>query len=152
VAPSNVFEANAEETQAITTAQESQGGSLKNDNTSVDDWYRAMSNQIDIQMGQVEQNLESQINSHVRALHARALILAWTVGLLIVLLALLFSVILRPSIRQLPAKVRPVRQSGARHRGAVERGDQRSRLSRELEDLGSEHHEGAPRRAGGPYT
>jgi hypothetical protein len=150
VSASYVFEANAEETQAISTEQQS--GTLANDLTSADDWYGAMSNQIDSQMGPVEQNLESQITSHVSALHARALILAWTVGLLIVLLALLFSVILRPSIHQLSVKVRPVRQSDARHRGAVERGDQRSRLSRELEDLGSEHHEGAPHRAGGPST
>jgi len=49
VASSFVFEANAEETQAIATAQES-GGSLKNDLTTVDDWYGAMSNQVDSQM------------------------------------------------------------------------------------------------------
>ena len=150
VAGSFVFQANSEETQAISI--QAQTGKLGTDTTTVDTWYGSMSNEIDSQMGSVEQSLESQITSRISTLRTRSFILALAIALLIVLLAMLFSVILRPSVGRLPARARPVRQNGARHRGAVERGDQRSRLSRDLEDLGPEHHEGVPRRAGGPST
>ena len=113
VASSFVFEANAEETQAIATAQES-GGSLKNDLTTVDDWYGAMSNQVDSQMTTVEQALNSQISSRAAALHKSALTAAIVVGaavLLVLALSLFLTVIIGRSM------VRPLRRLRA---GALE--------------------------------
>jgi signal transduction histidine kinase len=113
VASSFVFEANAEETQAIATAQES-GGSLRNDLTTVDDWYGAMSNQVDSQMTTVEQALNSQISSRAAALHKSALTAAIVVGaavLLVLALSLFLTVIIGRSM------VRPLRRLRA---GALE--------------------------------
>ena len=113
VSSSFVFEANAEETQAIATAQES-GGSLKNDLTTVDDWYGAMSNQVDSQMTTVEQALNSQISSRAAALHKSALTAAIVVGaavLLVLALSLFLTVIIGRSM------VRPLRRLRA---GALE--------------------------------
>ena len=109
-----VFEANAEETQAIATAQESPGGSLKNVDYSVDDWYGAMSNQVDSQMTSVEQALNSQISSRAAALHKSALTSAIVVGavvLLVLALSLFLTVIIGRSM------VRPLRRLRA---GALE--------------------------------
>ena len=113
VSSSFVFEANAEETQAIATAQ-NQGGSLASDNTSVDDWYGAMSNQVDSQMTTVEQSLNNQISSRAAALHKSALTAAIVVGaavLLVLALSLFLTVIIGRSM------VRPLRRLRA---GALE--------------------------------
>ena len=114
VSGSFVFEANAEETQAIATAQQSRSGSLTKDNTSVDDWYGAMSNQIDSQMASVEQSLSGQISSRAAALHKSALTAAIVVGaavLLVLALSLFLTVIIGRSM------VRPLRRLRA---GALE--------------------------------
>ncbi len=114
VSSSFVFEANAEETQAIATAQDSPGGSLRADNDSVDDWYGAMSNQVDSQMTTVEQALNNQISSRAAALHKSALTAAIVVGaavLLVLALSLFLTVIIGRSM------VRPLRRLRA---GALE--------------------------------
>jgi Nitrate and nitrite sensing/HAMP domain len=114
VASSFVFQANAEETQAISTAQDNGANSLSADPTNVDDWYGAMTNEIDTQMGSVEQSLNSQITSRAAQLHKDALTYAVVVGLavLIVLgLALFLTVVVGRSM------VRPLRRLRA---GALE--------------------------------
>ncbi|HEY4461853.1 MAG TPA: nitrate- and nitrite sensing domain-containing protein, partial [Streptosporangiaceae bacterium] len=112
VATSFVFEANAEETQAITTQNRTK--SLASDNISADDWYGAMSNEIDSQMGSVEQSLAGQISSRAAALHRSALTAAIVVGaavLLVLALSLFLTVIIGRSM------VRPLRRLRA---GALE--------------------------------
>ena len=112
VASSFVFEANAEETQAITT--QAQTGTLKTDITTPDSWYGAMSNEIDSQMGSVEQALAAQISSRAAALHRSALTAAIVVGaavLLVLALSLFLTVVIGRSM------VRPLRRLRA---GALE--------------------------------
>ncbi len=112
VSSSFVFEANAEETQAITIL--AQTGSLKTDNTGVDSWYGAMSNEIDAQMGTVEQSLSSQISARAATLHKSALTAAIAVGatvLLVLALSLFLTVVIGRSM------VRPLRRLRA---GALE--------------------------------
>ena len=112
VSASFVFQANAEETQAIST--QSQNQSLRGDPTNVDDWYGAMTNEIDTQMGAVEKALNNQITSRAALLHRDALTYAVAVGLavLIVLgLALFLTVVVGRSM------VRPLRRLRA---GALE--------------------------------
>jgi signal transduction histidine kinase len=112
VATSFVFEANAEETQAITT--ENTKGTLRTDTTGVDTWYGSMSNEIDSQMGSVEQSLSGQISSRAAALHRSALTAAIAVGvavLLVLALSLFLTVIIGRSM------VRPLRRLRA---GALE--------------------------------
>ena len=107
-----VFQANQEEIQAISTQQDT--GSLRSDTNNVDDWYGAMTNQIDTQMGSVEHTLNGQITSRAAQLHRDALTAAIAVGLavLIVLgLALFLTVVVGRSM------VRPLRRLRA---GALE--------------------------------
>jgi signal transduction histidine kinase len=114
VASSFVFQANQEETQAISTAQDNGANSLTADPTNVDDWYGAMTNEIDTQMGSVERALNGQITSRAAQLHKDALTYAIVVGLavLIVLgLALFLTVVVGRSM------VRPLRRLRA---GALE--------------------------------
>ncbi len=113
VSGSFVFQANEEEIQAISNAQQN-NGSLRNDPTNVDDWYGSMTNEIDTQMGSVERALNSQITSRAAQLHKDALTYAIAVGLavLIVLgLALFLTVVVGRSM------VRPLRRLRA---GALE--------------------------------
>jgi signal transduction histidine kinase len=112
VARSFVFEANQEETQAIAT--QTQTGKLTGVNITVDDWYGAMSNVIDAQMGSVEQSLSAQISSRAAALHRSALTAAIAVGaavLLVLALSLFLTVVIGRSM------VRPLRRLRA---GALE--------------------------------
>ena len=112
VARSFVFEANAQETQAISIL--AQTGSLKTDTTTVDTWYGAMSNEIDSQMGSVEQALSAQISSRAASLHKSALTAAIVVGaavLLVLALSLFLTVLIGRSM------VRPLRRLRA---GALE--------------------------------
>ena len=112
VARSFVFEANAQETQAISIL--AQTGSLKTDTTTVDTWYGAMSNEIDSQMGSVEQALSAQISSRAASLHRSALTAAIVVGaavLLVLALSLFLTVLIGRSM------VRPLRRLRA---GALE--------------------------------
>ncbi len=112
VARSFVFEANAQESQAISIL--AQTGSLKTDTTTVDTWYGAMSNEIDSQMGSVEQALSAQISSRAASLHRSALTAAIVVGaavLLVLALSLFLTVLIGRSM------VRPLRRLRA---GALE--------------------------------
>ena len=112
VATSFVSLADAQERQAITL--EAQKNSLRTDTTTVDDWYGAMSNEIDSQMGSVEHALSAQISSRAAALHKSALTAALAVGaavLLVLALSLLLTVIIGRSM------VRPLRRLRA---GALE--------------------------------
>ena len=114
VASSIVFQANEEETQAISTAQNANGSLRTDTTTNVDDWYGAMTNEIDTQMGSVEHVLNGQITSRAAQLHKDALTYAIVVGLavLIVLgLALFLTVVVGRSM------VRPLRRLRA---GALE--------------------------------
>jgi signal transduction histidine kinase len=112
VSTSFVFEANAEETQAITI--QSTTGRLTTDTTGVDTWYGSMSNEIDSQIASVEQALSGQISSRAAALHKSALTAAVAVGaavLLVLALALFLTVVIGRSM------VRPLRRLRA---GALE--------------------------------
>ena len=112
VSTSFVFEANAEETQAITIQNTT--GKLATDTTGVDTWYGSMSNEIDSQMASVEQALNGQISSRAAALHKSALTAAIVAGaavLLVLVLALFLTVVIGRSM------VRPLRRLRA---GALE--------------------------------
>ncbi len=112
VASSFVFQANAEETQAISI--EAQTGRLGTDTTTVDTWYGSMSNVIDSQMRSVEQALSAQISSRAASLHKSALTAAIVVGaavLLVLALSLFLTVLIGRSM------VRPLRRLRA---GALE--------------------------------
>ncbi len=112
VASSFVFQANSEETQAISI--QAQTGRLGTDTTTVDTWYGSMSNVIDSQMGSVEQALSAQISSRAAALHKSALTAAILVGaavLLVLALSLFLTVLIGRSM------VRPLRRLRA---GALE--------------------------------
>ncbi len=112
VARSFVFEANAQESQAISIL--GQTHKLTTDTTTVDTWYGAMSNEIDSQMGSVEQALSAQISARAASLHKSALTAAIVVGvavLLVLALSLFLTVLIGRSM------VRPLRRLRA---GALE--------------------------------
>jgi signal transduction histidine kinase len=101
--------ASAEEAQAL-----SLGTSLTNDPTTADDWYGAMSNEIDSQLGSVERGLTSAIISRTVALRNQAIAYALIVALIVLIvlgLALLATVVVARSM------VRPLRRLRA---GALE--------------------------------
>jgi signal transduction histidine kinase len=113
VSSSFVYLASSEELQAISTAQ-ANASSLATDSTSADDWYGAMSNAIDFQMGSVERTLGGQVNARADSLRTAAVISAVAVGiavLLVLALALALTVIVGRSM------VRPLRRLRA---GALE--------------------------------
>ena len=113
VSSSFVYLASSEELQAISTAQ-ANGSSLATDTTSADDWYGAMSNTINFQMGSVERTLAAQVNERAAALRSSALLASIAVGLAVLLvlaLALALTVIVGRSM------VRPLRRLRA---GALE--------------------------------
>jgi signal transduction histidine kinase len=101
--------ASAEEAQAL-----SLGTSLKADPTTADDWYGAMSNEIDSQLGSVERGLTGAIISRTVALRNQAIAYALIVALIVLIvlgLALLATVVVARSM------VRPLRRLRA---GALE--------------------------------
>jgi signal transduction histidine kinase len=113
VSSSFVYLASSEELQAISTAQ-ANNNSLASDTTTADDWYGAMSNTINFQMGSVERTLASQVTSRAGSLRNSALLLSGVVGLAVVLvlaLALALTVVVGRSM------VRPLRRLRA---GALE--------------------------------
>jgi signal transduction histidine kinase len=113
VSSSFVYLASSEELQAISTAQ-ANNNSLVSDTTTPDDWYGAMSNAINFQMGSVERTLAGQVSSRAGSLRNSALLLSGVVGLAVVLvlaLALGLTVIVGRSM------VRPLRRLRA---GALE--------------------------------
>jgi signal transduction histidine kinase len=101
--------ASADEQAALALAP-----SLRNDTTTADDWYGAMTHVINYQMGSVERSLGNQITARARALRndAVATAIAWGVAILLVLgFALFFTVLVARSL------VRPLRRLRA---GALE--------------------------------
>ncbi len=101
--------ASSEEAQAL-----SLGTSLKNDPTTADDWYGAMSNEIDSQLGSVERGLTGAIIARTVALRNQAIAYALIVALIVLIvlgLALLATVVVARSM------VRPLRRLRA---GALE--------------------------------
>ena len=113
VSSSFVYLASSEESQAISTAQ-ANNNSLATDSTNADDWYGAMSNAINFQMGSVEQTLGSRVKARADSLRTQALISSGVVGLAVLLvlaLALALTVVVGRSM------VRPLRRLRA---GALE--------------------------------
>jgi len=101
--------ASQEEEQAL-----SMGTSLKNDPTTPDDFYGAMTNEINGQLGSVERNLVNSIITRTVQLRNAAVVSALAVAiavLLVLALALLFTVVVARSM------VRPLRRLRA---GALE--------------------------------
>jgi signal transduction histidine kinase len=107
-----VYLANSEELQAI--SEQAITHSLKADPTSPADWYGAMSNIVDIQMGSVERQLAAAAATRASELRGAAIVTALLVGLAVVLIlltALTLTVLIGRSM------VRPLRRLRA---GALE--------------------------------
>jgi signal transduction histidine kinase len=101
IARSFVPLANSEVDQAVSMG----GTSLKNDPTTPDDFYGAMTNEINDQLGSVQRNLVNSIISRAVQLHNAAIVSALLVAaavLLLLGLALLFTVVvIRSMVRPL---------------------------------------------------
>jgi signal transduction histidine kinase len=105
--------AKSEEDQALSMGTSPTGSpssltgstSLKNDPTTPDDFYGAMTNEIDSQLGSVQRNLVNSIIARTVALHNAALVSALFVAIAVLLLlglALLFTVVVvRSMVRPL---------------------------------------------------
>ncbi len=107
-----VYLASSEELQAISL--QNSVGSLGDDSTTPVDWFGAMSNTIDFQMGSVESGLAAEIASRAASLRHDAITSAVGVGaavIFVLVLALLFTTIVGRSM------VRPLRRLRA---GALE--------------------------------
>ena len=101
--------ASSEEQQAL-----SMGASLQADPITADDWYGAMTNEINFQMGSVQSRLVGDIIARTKALRNQAVVNALAIAaavLLVLALALLFTVVVARSM------VRPLRRLRA---GALE--------------------------------
>ena len=101
-----VYLANSEELQAI-SLQDNSSHSLATDPTSPADWYGAMSNTVDIQMGSVAHQLTNAVIARAGVLRKNAIAAALIIGaavLLVLLLALIFTIIIGRSM------VRPLRR------------------------------------------
>jgi signal transduction histidine kinase len=108
-----VYLANSEELQAISLANGG-AGSLRADPTTPVDWFGAMSNTIEFQMGSVEHGLVAALTSRAASLRKSAIASAVAVlaaVVLVLVLALLFTTIIGRSM------VRPLRRLRA---GALE--------------------------------
>ena len=100
-----VYLANSEELQAIALQQNT--GSLASDTVTAPDWYGAMSNSVDIQMGAFERQLAQAITARAEVLRKDAITVAVATGvgvLLVLLLALILTMIVGRSM------VRPLRR------------------------------------------
>ena len=107
-----VYLASSEEQQAIAVQQSN--GSLAKDSTTADDWYGAMSNPIEVQMGSVERELSHVVTARAATLRKSALTSAVVAGvavILVLVIALLFTAIVGRSM------IRPLRRLRA---GALE--------------------------------
>ena len=98
--------ANSEEDQALSMATSLTGStSLKNDPTTPDDFYGAMTNEIDSQLGSVQRNLVNSIIARTAELHNAAIVSALLVAIAVLLLlglASLFTVVVvRSMVRPL---------------------------------------------------
>jgi signal transduction histidine kinase len=117
VSSSFVYLASSEESQAISlqaTAPANAAQPLAADPTTADDWYGAMTNQIDSQMGSVERNLAAAVTARAGTLRTNAVTTTIAIGaavLLFLALALLFTAVVARSM------VRPLRRLRA---GALE--------------------------------
>ena len=98
-----VYLANSEELQAISLA--TSAGSLRGDPTTPVDWFGAMSNTIDFQMGSFEQQQAAGVAARAAALRQSAITSAVLYGvavLLVLLLALLLiTIVARSMVRPL---------------------------------------------------
>jgi hypothetical protein len=81
--------ADQQEAQAL-----SMGASLKNDTTTPDDFYGAMTNEINTQLGSVERNLVNSINARADMLHTNYFISWVGVAVFLIVLVLLFVAVL----------------------------------------------------------
>jgi signal transduction histidine kinase len=98
------YQASADEQQAISL--QNGGHSLRSDPTTPVDWYGAMSNTVDAQMGSVARDLAASAAARARVLRNEAITTAVVVGIVVVLallLALIFITIIGRSM------VRPLR-------------------------------------------
>ena len=117
VSRSFTYLASSEESQAVFLSQNAGGVAnplAKNDPTTADDWYGAMTSEIRYQMGDVEQSLAASVISRTAALRNSAVTTTIGVGAAVVLflaLALLFTALVARSM------VRPLRRLRA---GALE--------------------------------
>ena len=116
VSRSFVYLASSEEAQAVSLQEASPGNrqALSGDQTTPDDWYGAMKNEIDYQLGGVERNLAASVIARAGALRQAAATSAIATGaavLLFLALALLFTALVARSM------VRPLRRLRA---GALE--------------------------------
>ncbi len=100
-----VYLANSEELQAI--ALQNSTNSVASDPTTSPDWYGAMSNVVDVQMGSVERQLATQAITRAAALRKSAITTAVIIGaavLLVLLIALILTVLVGRSM------IRPLRR------------------------------------------
>jgi signal transduction histidine kinase len=98
--------ANAEEDQAVSLGTSpTVGTSLRNDPTTPDDFYGAMTNEMDTQLGSVQRNLVNSIIARTVQLHNAAVVSALFVAIAVLLLlglALLFTMmVIRSMVRPL---------------------------------------------------
>jgi signal transduction histidine kinase len=84
LAGSYVYQANQQYQQAL--SQQSTTGSLKGDQTTADDWYGSMTNEINYQLGGVQRVLVGQVTARAAALRNSAETSAVLVGLAVLLL------------------------------------------------------------------
>ena len=97
--------ANSEELQAISLQGSNQ--SLAADPTSATEWYGAMSNSVDVQMGSVARQLTNAVIARAGVVRKGAIMTALIIGaavLVVLLLALIFTIIIGRSM------VRPLRR------------------------------------------
>lgn len=119
VSRSVMYLASSEEAQAVSLQTEAAPGNARplssaKDQTTPDDWYGAMSNEINGQLGAVEAALASQVSARAAALRQAAVTSTIIIGaavLLFLALALLFTAVVARSM------VRPLRRLRA---GALE--------------------------------
>jgi Nitrate and nitrite sensing len=112
--------ASSEEAQAL-----SLGTSLRSDPTTADDWYGAITNEIDSQTGTVERDLVSQIIVRINALYSNAVASGIVAFVLLIALALLFAAVLGVAIIRRLSRDLPVPRFIAPLWPQVVRGGQR---------------------------
>jgi signal transduction histidine kinase len=134
VAASFGNQASADEFRAISLATNVGGSeSLGSDPTTADDWYNTMTNTIEYQMGSVQRQLVASVTSRAATLRGNAItqaVVAVAVVLLILMLAVLFTVVIGQSM------VRPLRTLRA---GALAvAGERLPEIVRRLSETGGE--------------
>jgi hypothetical protein len=135
-----VYLADSEELQAISLQNAT--GSLASDPTTPADWFGAMSNTVDVQMSSVTRQLAAAIAGRASVLYDGAVRSAITVGLLLVVVAVVLTVFLGPSVaRRLLRSRHYGRRNPARLLRLAGPG-RRSQPIRDIESLGEEPGDG----------